>query len=84
MRLDSCEPGELGNAISRPTPAKGRRVYEFVLQVPQLAHGSQTCTLSLFYLESSMDTPSTRWSSPFLRTINPKMALLVNLPTVSL
>ena len=65
MRLDSWEPGELGNAISRPTPAKGRRVYEFVLQVPQLAHGSQTCTLSLFYLESSMDTLPLVGVAPF-------------------
>ena len=37
-------------AIGPPTPSKGHRVYEVLLQWPQLAHGSQTCTLSLFRL----------------------------------
>ena len=43
-------------AIGRPTPSRGRQVFEVLWQWPQLARGSPTCTLSIFHLFSTMET----------------------------
>ena len=60
-------------AIGCPTPSKGHRVCEVLLKLPQMAHGSQTCTLSLFHVLSKMETlpSSVHKGSPFVRTVKP-------------
>ena len=72
--------GHLGFVVGCPTPSKGHRVYELLEKPLQLAHGSQTCTLSLFHLSSMMETHPffIRRSSPFLHTEIAEVALLVN------
>ena len=74
--------GHLGFAFGRPTPRLRRRVNEVLKKLQQLAHGSQSVHLYSMMPTLSLSF-STHWSIPFLRTINPEMALPVNLPTVS-
>ena len=58
----------------------GHRVREVLQTLPHVAHGSHICTSSLFRLQSMMAMLplSIRRNSPFLRILNPEMALLVN------
>ena len=70
-------------AIGRPTPSKGHRENKALLKLPQLAHGSQTVTLLLVHLLSSMEALpfSMHKRCPLLLIMDPEVVLLMNLLT---
>ena len=69
----------------RVTPSRGHWVDEFLQELPQVAHGSQTSTLSVFHILSTMETlPSPLIGlAHFFALITPEMALPANLPPTS-